>query len=121
MPTGAVELAWMTGAAVVLGFVTRSTAGRYRIVLREVPVRTRKDGSGDRAADVEAGMRSVVSELERGIAETPEQWFALSPIWGVFDPSKACRLGCGGERGRGDLREFAGGGSGIGRMQKRGW
>jgi lauroyl/myristoyl acyltransferase len=96
MPTGAVELAWMTGAAVVLGFVTRSTAGRYRIVLQEVSVPTRKDGSGDRAADVESGMRSVVSALESGIAEAPEQWFALSPIWGGFDPSKACRLGCGG-------------------------
>ena len=81
MPTAAVELAWMTGAAVVLGFVTRSTAGRYRIVLREVSVPHRKDGAGDRAADVEAGMRSVVAELERGIAETPGQWFALSSVW----------------------------------------
>ncbi len=83
MPTGAVELAWMTGAAVVLGFVTRSTAGRYRIVLREVPVPHQKDGSGDRAADVEAGMRSVVSALEVGIGEAPEQWFALDSVWGA--------------------------------------
>ena len=81
MPWGAVELAWMSGAAVVLGFVTRTTAGRYRIVLREVSVPHRKDGAGDRAADVEAGMRSVVAELERGIAETPGQWFALSSVW----------------------------------------
>jgi len=86
MPTAAVELAWMTGAAVVLGFVTRSTAGRYRIVLREVSVPHRKDGSGVRAADVESGMRSVVSALESGIAEAPEQWFALSPIWGGLRP-----------------------------------
>lgn len=82
MPTGAVELAWMTGAAVVVGFVMRSTTGRYRVVLREVTVPHRKDGSGDRAADVEAGMRSLVGAIEAGIAETPEQWFALSPIWG---------------------------------------
>jgi Kdo2-lipid IVA lauroyltransferase/acyltransferase len=81
MPTGAVELAWITGAAVVVGFVTRSTAGRYRIVLREVPVPHRKDGVGDRAADVETGMRSVVSAIEGGIAEAPEQWFALSAVW----------------------------------------
>jgi lauroyl/myristoyl acyltransferase len=81
MPWGAVELAWMSGAVVVLGFVTRTTAGRYRIALREVPVPHRKDGSGDRAADIEAGMQSVVAALERGIAEAPGQWFALSPIW----------------------------------------
>ena len=82
MPTGAVELAWMTGAAVVVGFVTRTTAGRYRIVLREVAVPHREDGSGDRAADVEVGMRSVVSAIEVGIEATPSQWFALSLIWG---------------------------------------
>lgn len=82
MPTGAVELAWMTGAAVVVGFVTRTTAGRYRIVLREVSVPDRKDGSGDRATDVESGMRSVVLAIEGGIEETPEQWFALDAVWG---------------------------------------
>ena len=45
----------------------------------EVP--TRDSGSGDRAADVEAGMRLVVAALETGIRATPDQWFALSPIW----------------------------------------
>jgi Kdo2-lipid IVA lauroyltransferase/acyltransferase len=82
MPTGAVELAWMAGAAVVVGFVTRTTAGRYRIALQEVAVPHRKDGSGDRTAEVEAGMRSVVTAIEVGIAETPEQWFALDAVWG---------------------------------------
>jgi len=81
MPTGAVKLAWITGAAVVLGFVTKSTVGRYRIALREVSVPHREDSSGDRVVDVEVGMRSVVSALERGITQAPEQWFALSPIW----------------------------------------
>jgi len=82
MPTGAVELAWMSDAAVVVGFVLRTTPGRFRVVLREVSVPTRKSGSGDRAADVESGMRSVVGAIEAGIAEAPGQWFALSPIWG---------------------------------------
>ena len=102
MPTGAVELAWMTGAAVVVGFVTRSTAGRYRVVLREVSLPHRKDGSGDRAADVEAGMRSVVKALERGIAEAPEQWFALSPIWQPRAVLKPVGSGCGGVGGHAD-------------------
>jgi KDO2-lipid IV(A) lauroyltransferase len=81
MPRGAVELAWATGAAIVLGFVVRSGAGRYRITLRTVEAPTRENGSGDRAADLEAGMRLVVAALESGIRATPDQWFVLSPIW----------------------------------------
>jgi KDO2-lipid IV(A) lauroyltransferase len=81
MPRGAVELAWTTGAAIVVGFVIRSTPGRYRVTLREVQVPTRSTGSGDRAADIELGMRQVVAALETGIRAAPDQWFALSPIW----------------------------------------
>lgn len=81
MPRGAVELAWMTGAALVAGFVIRSTPGRYQIQLREIEVPTRADGSGDRDADIEAGMRRLMAALETGIRSAPDQWFALSPIW----------------------------------------
>ena len=81
MPAGAVELAWATGAAIVLGFVVRTRPGRYRITLREISVPTRDQGSGDRDADVEAGMRLVVHALEEEIRSAPDQWFALSPIW----------------------------------------
>ena len=81
MPRGAVELAWSTSAAVVLGLVIRIRPGRYRITLREIPVPTRQQGSADRDADLEAGMRLVVRALEDGIRAAPDQWFALSPIW----------------------------------------
>jgi len=81
MPRGAVELAWLTGAAIVVGFVTRSGAGRYRIALHEVAVPSRGAGSGERGADIEAGMRSVLAAIEDGIRSAPDQWFPLSPIW----------------------------------------
>ena len=81
MPRGAVELAWLTGAPVIVGFVTRTTPGRYRVTLRAFELPTRRTGSGDRRADLEAGMRTVVTALEAGIREAPDQWFALSPIW----------------------------------------
>ncbi len=81
MPHGAVELAWLTGAAIVVGFVVRTRPGRYRITLREVEVPTRKSGSGDRDTDIEVGMRRFIASIEDGIRATPDQWFALSPIW----------------------------------------
>ena len=67
--------------AMVAGFVVRSTPGRYQIQLREIEVPTRADGSGDRDADIEAGMRRLMAALETGIRSAPDQWFALSPIW----------------------------------------
>ena len=81
IPRGAVELAWNTGAAIVIGFVLRTRPGRYRITIQEVPVPTRKHGSGDRATDIEVGMRRLVDILEDGIRMAPNQWFPLSPIW----------------------------------------
>lgn len=81
LPRGAVELAWLTGASIVLGLVVRTRPGRFRIALRTLEVPTREAGSGDREADLEAGMRVVVSALEAGIRSAPDQWFALSPIW----------------------------------------
>lgn len=81
MPAGGVELAWMTGAALVFGTVIRSAPGRYRVVLREIPVPTRANGSGNRNADIELGMRRSVRAIEDAIRLAPDQWFALSPVW----------------------------------------
>ena len=37
--------------------------------------------SGDREADAAAGMELLLRALERGIRESPDQWFALHPVW----------------------------------------
>ena len=81
LPTGIVELAWATEAAIVLGFVLRTQPGRYRITLQEVVVPTRSNSSGNRNVDIEHGMHLVIQVLEDGIRSAPDQWFPLSPIW----------------------------------------
>jgi lauroyl/myristoyl acyltransferase len=107
MPRGAVELAWMTGAAIVVGLVIRTSPGRYRIRLTEVEVPTREAGSGDRAVDIETGMRRATAAIEAGIREAPDQWFALSPIWkDGFAGTDEHRAG---KAERGDVRASSGG------------
>ena len=78
LPTGAVELALRTRAPLVTGFVRRTEGGRVRVTI-DPPLDLER--TGDRAADVAAGMRRLVQALEDGIRESPEQWFALHPVW----------------------------------------
>lgn len=79
MPTGAVELARRTGAPIVAVWCYREpTPGRYRLVAERVPLPA---PSGDRQADLAAGMRAVLDALERAIRQAPGQWSPLSPVW----------------------------------------
>ena len=78
MPRGAVELALRTGAPIVTGFARRTRGERMRVVL-DPPWRAGR--SGDREADAAAGMRRLTRALEAGIRASPEQWFALRPVW----------------------------------------
>ena len=78
MPTGAVELARRTGAPILAVWVLRERAGRYRVIVRPVPLPA---ATGDRAADVDSGMRVALRALEDGIRRAPGQWFALAPVW----------------------------------------
>ncbi len=78
LPTGAIELALRTNAAVVPGFAIRTPGGRRRILfLPELQLRR----SDDREADLEAGMLAMARALEEGIGAAPDQWFVLQPIW----------------------------------------
>ena len=78
LPSGAVELALRTNAKIVTGFVRRAGGSRMRVTL-DPPIELAR--SGDRAADVEAGMLRITRALEAGIGRSPEQWFALHPVW----------------------------------------
>ena len=79
MPRGAVELALRTNSAIVTGFARRTHGERMRVTLDRPMYLERSE---DRAADAEAGMRRVTRALEAGISASPEQWFALQPVWG---------------------------------------
>jgi lauroyl/myristoyl acyltransferase len=37
--------------------------------------------TGDREADLDAGMRAMAAALEAGIRRAPDQWFPLQPVW----------------------------------------
>ena len=78
LPNGAVELALRTNAKIVTGFARRTRGNRMRVTL-DRPIELQR--SGDRVADVEAGMERLTHALEAGIGRTPEQWFALQPVW----------------------------------------
>ena len=78
LPSGAVELALRTNAEIVTGFARRAAGSRMRVTL-DPPIELER--SGDRAADVEAGMLRITRALEAGIGRSPEQWFALHPVW----------------------------------------
>ncbi len=94
MPTGAVELARRTGAAVVGVWIYRTgETGCYRLVGERIvlpPV------TGDRAADLDSGMREVLTHLEDAIREAPGQWFPLAPVWAGLTADRSQRQPGGG-------------------------
>lgn len=78
LPVGPVELALRTNAALMPVFGTRTGVGRYRVTFCP-PLNIHY--SGDRKADLEAGMRSLAKSLQQGISMAPDQWFVMSPVW----------------------------------------
>ena len=78
MPRGAVELALRTGSPIVSGFARRTSGEGMRVSL-DPPLEL--EATGDRTADVEEGMRRLTRALEAGIRVSPDQWFALHPVW----------------------------------------
>lgn len=78
LPSGPVELALRTGAPIIPGVGLRLGAARYAATMLE-PLDFPR--TGNREADIEAGMRALAHALEQCIERAPEQWFALQPIW----------------------------------------
>lgn len=78
MPDGMMEMALRSGAAVVVGWVTRTGPGRYAAVVERIAL---PEASGDRQTDLQAAQYAYIHALERAIARTPGQWFALAPVW----------------------------------------
>ncbi len=78
MPTGPVEVALRTGAAIVPSFAARR--GRYVIDAdAEPPIEIER--TDDLQADVRTAMLEYISRLEARLRAEPEQWLVLERIW----------------------------------------
>ena len=77
LPSAQVALALRTGAALVPAFAWREKGLLYARI--EEPLEL--VSTGDRGADVRAGVRRFAAILERYIRENPEQWTVFEPVW----------------------------------------
>ena len=78
MPTGPVEVALRTGAAIVPSFSSRR--GRYVIVAdAQAPIEIER--TDDLQADVRTAMLEYISRLEARLRAEPGQWMVLERIW----------------------------------------
>ena len=78
LPAGHVQLALRTGAPIVMGFSQRLPDNTF-VARFEPPLEL--ENTGDRERDVRTGLETVVSIMERYIAQHPEQWAVMVPIW----------------------------------------
>jgi lauroyl/myristoyl acyltransferase len=78
LPSAQVALALRTGAALVPAFAWREKGFLHARI--EEPLEL--VSTGDRDADVRAGVRRFAAILERYIKEHPEQWTVFEPVWG---------------------------------------
>ncbi len=78
MPTGPVEVALRTGAAIVPSFSSRR--GRYLIeAVAQPPIEIER--TDDLQADVRTAMLEFISRLETQLRAEPDQWMVLERIW----------------------------------------
>ena len=90
LPTGPIELALRTGAAVVPCFVVRrdtSTPAGPRCAVHFLPPLA-LGRTNDRSADLRTGLQALARALETGISMAPDQWFALQPVWKGSAPAR---------------------------------
>src|SRR5438445_1584043 len=78
LPSAHVALALRTGAALLPAFAWREKG--FLVARIEEPLEL--ISTGDRDADVRAGVRQFAARLERYVKEHPEQWSVFEPVWG---------------------------------------
>jgi KDO2-lipid IV(A) lauroyltransferase len=78
LPSGPVQLALRTHAALIPVTGTRVGPARFRVTMG-APLGLPR--SGDRDADLAAGMPIFARAIEEIIVVAPDQWFTLHPVW----------------------------------------
>jgi KDO2-lipid IV(A) lauroyltransferase len=78
LPDGPVQVALRTGAAMVPASARRLDDDSF-LLRFEPPLELQR--TGDREADIAAGMAQVIAIMERNIAACPGQWTVAAPIW----------------------------------------
>lgn len=76
LPTGAVDLALRTGAAVVPAFSIRQDGGRFALYIEPALSFTISNGS-----ELKENMQRLVVPMEKYIRGYPEQWVIFRPVW----------------------------------------
>jgi KDO2-lipid IV(A) lauroyltransferase len=75
---GPSRLALRFGAVLQTMSVQRTKGARFRVVVYE-PIHLKN--TGDRAADIEAGVKAINAFMEARILERPEEWFWVHRRW----------------------------------------
>jgi lauroyl/myristoyl acyltransferase len=78
LPSAQVALALRTGAALLPAFAWRENG----LLIARIEEPLELVSTGDRDADVRAGVRRFAARLERYIQAHPEQWTVFEPVWG---------------------------------------
>jgi lauroyl/myristoyl acyltransferase len=79
LPSAQVALALRTGAALIPAFAWRDKG----LLVARIEEPLELASTGDRDADLRAGVRRFAAILERYITEHPEQWTVFEPVWGT--------------------------------------
>jgi phosphatidylinositol dimannoside acyltransferase len=77
LPSAHVALALRTGAALLPAFAWRDKG----LLVARIEEPLKLVSTGDRDADVRAGVQQFAALLERYIREHPEQWTVFEPLW----------------------------------------
>jgi KDO2-lipid IV(A) lauroyltransferase len=77
LPLGPVSLARRTGCPLLFAVGVRESPGRFRGIVRAVPVAS----TGDHAADDARNLAAFAGLMEETIAQFPDQWLAFTPFW----------------------------------------